>query len=167
MNDELTREDIRKMQAELDDRRLRLHPEILEEVKRTRAFGDLSENYEYKAAKQAQRQNMSRMRYLEGMIKTARVISDRSGADEVGLFDKVEIYMPEDDETDIIQVVTTVRCDPRKGLISKESPFGKAVLGKKVGDHITVHVSDTYSYEAVIRAITKTKDDGSAPLLSY
>ena len=167
MNDELTREDIRKMQAELDDRRLRLHPEILEEVKRTRAFGDLSENYEYKAAKQAQRQNMSRMRYLEGMIKTARVISDRSGADEVGLFDKVEIYMPEDDETEIIQVVTTVRCDPRKGLISKESPFGKAVLGKKVGDHITVHVSDTYSYEAVIRTITKTKDDGSAPLLSY
>ena len=167
MNDELTREDIKKMQEELDHRRLVLQPEIIEEVKRTRAFGDLSENYEYKAAKQAQRQNMSRMRYLEGMIKSAKVISDRSADDEVGLFDKVEVYIPEDDETEIIQVVTTVRCDPRKGLISKESPFGKKILGRKVGDEITVQVSDTYSYQAVIRSITKQNDDGSAPLLSY
>ena len=107
------------------------------------------------------------MRYLEGMIKTASVIDDNSKADEVGLFDKVEVYMPEDDETDIIQVVTTVRCDPRKGLISMDSPFGKQILGKKVGDKFTVHVSDTYSYEAEIRSITKTDDDGSAPLMSY
>ena len=138
MHDELTKEDIKKMQAELDYRRLELMPGLIEEVKRTRAFGDLSENYEYKAAKQAQNQNRSRMRYLEGMIKTAKVIDDKSGDDEVGLFDKVEIYMPEDDETDVIQVVTTVRCDPRKGLISKDSPFGKAVLGRKAGDKITV-----------------------------
>ena len=101
------------------------------------------------------------------MIKTARVFEDRSGADSVGLFDKVQIYMPEDDETEIIQVVTTVRCDPRKGLISKESPFGKTVLGKKVGDRFTVQVSDTYSYEAEIRSITKGEDDGSAPLMEY
>ena len=107
MHDELTREDIRKMQEELDYRRLELHPGILEEVKRTRAFGDLSENFEYKAAKQAQRENVSRMRYLEGMIKSARVISDRSGEDEVGLFDRVEIYMPEDDETEVIRVVAS------------------------------------------------------------
>ena len=167
MHDELTKEDIRKMQEELDYRRLELHPGILEEVKRTRAFGDLSENYEYKAAKQAQRENMSRMRYLEGMIKSARVISDRSAQDEVGLFDRVEIYLPEDDETEEIRVVTTVRCDPRRGLISKESPFGQAVLGRKVGDRITVRVSDSYSYEAVIRSITKEDDDGSAPLLGH
>ena len=167
MHDELTREDIRKMQEELDYRRLELHPGILEEVKRTRAFGDLSENYEYKAAKQAQRENMSRMRYLEGMIKSARVISDRSAQDEVGLFDRVEIYLPEDDETEEIRVVTTVRCDPRRGLISKESPFGQAVLGRKVGDRITVKVSDSYSYEAVIHSITKEDDDGSAPLLGH
>ena len=101
------------------------------------------------------------------MIKTARVFEDRSDASSVGLFDKVEIYMPEDDETDVIQVVTTVRCDPRRGLISKESPFGKTVLGKKVGDRFTVQVSDTYSYEAVIRTIEKCEDDGSAPLLEY
>ena len=167
MHDELTSEDIRKMQEELDYRRLELHPGILEEVKRTRAFGDLSENYEYKAAKQAQRENMSRMRYLEGMIKSARVISDRSAEDEVGLFDRVEIYMPEDDETDVIRVVTTVRCDPRRGLISKESPFGRAVLGKKVGERFTVQVSESCSYEAVIRSITKEDDDGSAPLMGY
>ena len=167
MHDDLTREDIKKMQEELDYRRLKLHPERLEEVKRTRAFGDLSENYEYKAAKQAQRENMSRMRYLEGMIKSAHVISARSGADEVGLFDLVEIYMPEDDETDVIRVVTTVRCDPRKGLISKESPFGQQVLGKRVGDRFTVQVNETYSYEAVIKSITKDSDDGSVPLLGY
>ena len=167
MHDKLTANDIKKMQEELDYRRLELMPEIIEEVKRTRAFGDLSENYEYKAAKQAQNKNRSRMRYLEGMIKTASVIDDNSKADEVGLFDKVEVYMPEDDETDIIQVVTTVRCDPRKGLISMDSPFGKQILGKKVGDKFTVHVSDTYSYEAEIRSITKTDDDGSAPLMSY
>ena len=167
MNDELTREDLRKMQEELDYRRLTLMPELIEEVKRTRAFGDLSENFEYKAAKQAQNKNRSRIRYLEGMIKTARVFEDRSDDNSVGLFDKVEIYMPEDDETDVIQVVTTVRCDPRKGLISKESPFGKTVLGKKVGDRFTVQDSETYSYEAVIRSIEKCEDDGSAPLLEY
>ena len=167
MHDELTKEDLRKMQEELDYRRLELMPELIEEVKRTRAFGDLSENYEYKAAKQAQNQNRSRIRYLEGMIKTARVYEDTAGDDQVGLFDKVEIYMPEDDETEVIQVVTTVRCDPRKGLISKESPFGLQVLGKRVGDRFTVHVNDQYSYEAVIRSIVKQEDDGSAPLLSH
>ena len=167
MHDELTREDIRKMQEELDYRRLELMPELIEEVKRTRAFGDLSENFEYKAAKQAQNSNRRRIRYLEGMIKTARVIEDRSAADQVGLYDKVEIYMPEDDETEIIQVVTTVRCDPRRGLISKESPFGKEVLGRKVRDRFTVQVNETYSYEAEIRSITKGEDDGSAPLLEF
>ncbi|MBQ2070781.1 MAG: transcription elongation factor GreA, partial [Oscillospiraceae bacterium] len=110
MHDELTREDIRKMQEELDYRRLELMPGLIEEVKRTRAFGDLSENFEYKAAKQAQNKNRSRIRYLEGMIKTAKIIEDRSGGDTVGLFDEVTIYLPEDDETEVIRVVTTVRC---------------------------------------------------------
>jgi len=167
MHDELTREDIKKMRSELDYRRNELMPELIEEVKRTRAFGDLSENFEYKAAKQAQNKNRSRIRYLEGMIKSAHIISDQSAEDEVGLFDKVEIYMPEDDETETIQVVTTVRCDPRRGLISKESPFGRQVLGKKVGDSFTVQVNESYSYVAQIRSITKSEDDGSAPLLEF
>ena len=167
MNNELTRKDIQKMQAELDDIRLNIMPGVIEEVKRTRAFGDLSENYEYKAAKQAQNKYRSRMRYLEGMIKTARIISDRSSEDEVGLFDKVCIYIPEDDETEILSVVTTVRCDPRKGLISRESPAGKELLGRHVGDKVTVRVSDSYAYTAEIRSIKKCEDDGSAPLMEY
>lgn len=167
MHDELTKKDIAKMQEELDYRRLTLMPQLIEEVKRCRAFGDLSENFEYKAAKQAQNKNRSRIRYLEGMIKTARIIDDASAADQVGLFDKVEIYIPEDDEVQTIQVVTTVRCDPRRGLISKESPFGMQVLGKKVGDSFMVPVSDTYSYEAQVRSIEKAEDDGSAPLMQY
>lgn len=166
MNDSLTREDIKKMQAELSQLRADM-PAILEEVKRTRAFGDLSENFEYKAAKQAQNKNRSRTRYLEGMIKTAHIIEDKSGENEVGLFDKVEIYIPEDDEMQTIQVVTTVRCDPRKGLISRESPFGKAILGKHVGDTFTVMVSESYSYDAIVKTITKSADDGSAPLMEY
>ncbi len=167
MHDELTREDIRKMQEELDYRRLELMPGLIEEVRRTRAFGDLSENFEYKAAKQAQNKNRSRIRYLENMIKTAKVIDDHSQTDTVGLFDEVEIYLPEDEETETIRVVTTVRCDPRKGLISRESPFGKQVLGKKVGDRFTVQVDEQIHYEAEIRSIRKSEDDGSIPLLGY
>ena len=167
MYDELTKKDIEKMEEELRYRSIELRPEIIEEVKRTRAFGDLSENYEYKAAKQAQRQNDSRIRYLEGMIKTAKIIDDNSGDAQVGLFDKVTIYMEEDDEESVIQVVTTVRCNPSMGFISKESPLGKAILGKKVGDRVTVKVSETYSYDLVIRKLEKGEDTGDAPLLQY
>ena len=167
MHNELTKEDIRKMQEELDYRRLELMPSLIEEVKRTRAFGDLSENFEYKAAKQAQNKNRSRIRYLEGMIKTAVIIDGHSDDDSVGLFDEVEIYLPEDDETETIRVVSTVRCDPRKGLISRESPFGRQILGKKVGDRFTVQVDEHYSDEAEIRSIRKAEDDGSVPLLGY
>ena len=165
MNDELTREDIRKMKEELDYRRLELMPGLIEEVKRTRAFGDLSENFEYKAAKQAQNKNRSRIRYLEGMIKSAKVIDDRSASDEVGLFDKVELLFEDDDDTDTIQVVTTVRCDPLNGRISCKAPLGTAVLGKKVGDQVDVTTEEGDSYTVVIKSITKEKDDGSGPIL--
>ena len=167
MHNELTRDDLKKMRDEVENIRLNIMPEVIEEVKRTRAFGDLSENYEYKAAKQAQNKYRSRMRYLEGMIKTATVISDRSAVDEVGMFDRVEIYIPEDEETETVSVVTTVRCDPRKGLISRESPAGREILGKKVGDTVLIRVNDSYSYSAVIRSITKCEDDGSARLMEY
>ena len=167
MRDELTKKDIEKMQEELDYRRNELMPELIEEVKRTRAFGDLSENFEYKEAKRAKNRNGSRIRYLENMIKSAHIISTDSEADEVGLYDKVEIYIPEDDETQLIRVVTTIRTDPLKGLISRESPFGKSVLGRKVGEKFTVQVNESCSYEAIIRSITKSEDDGSAPILQY
>ena len=167
MHNELTAIDLQKMREELNYRRITLRPQLLEEVKVARGFGDLSENFEYKAAKQEKNKNESRIRYLENMIKTARVIEDRSAADEVGLFDKVELYIPEDDETQVVQVVTTVRCDPLSGLISNKSPLGCVLLGKKVGDSVTVQANESYSYTAEIRSITKQSDDGSAPLLQY
>ena len=167
MNNELTKTDIEKMRAELDERRLKLMPELIEEVKRTRAFGDLSENYEYKAAKQAQNRNRSRIRYLERMIASAKVIEDTSAEDEVGLYDKVEVYMVEDGETNTVRVVTTVRCDPLHGLISKDSPLGAALLGRRVGDRFSVQVSKEYGYTAEVRSNEKGSDDGSAALLQY
>lgn len=165
MPHELTPQDIEIMQKELDYRRIELMPELLEEVKRTRAFGDLSENYEYKAAKQAQNANRKRIRYLTRMIQNSTVLEDTSAADEVGLFDRVELYFEEDDEVQTVQVVSTVRCDPREGRISRESPLGRVLLGHRVGDKVTVKVSDSYSYEVEVRSITKTQDDGSAPVL--
>ena len=167
MHDELTKKDIEKMEEELRYRRCELMPELLEEVKRTRAFGDLSENFEYKEAKRAKNKNGSRIRYLENMIKTAKVISDESGEDEVGLYDKVQICMMESGKTMQLQIVTTLRTDPLKGIVSRESPFGKAVLGKKVGDRVTVQVNDSYSYDVIIRAIVPGEDDGEAPLVGF
>lgn len=168
MNDELTRKDIDKMKEELTYRRDKLMPELIEEVKRTRAFGDLSENFEYKEAKRQKNRNGSRIRYLENMIRSAHIIDSGSREENVvGLYDKVTVYMPDDDETQVIQVVTTVRTDPLNGLISRESPFGKAVLGKRSGDRVLVQVNDHCSYEVEIRSVEKSEDDGSAPILQY
>ena len=167
MHDELTKKDIDMMQRELDELQTRILPAAIEEVKRTRAFGDLSENYEYKAAKQAQNHARSRIRYLQGMINTARVIDDGSLADEARLFDEITLYIPEDEEEQIIRIVTTVRCDPSRGFISKESPVGKAVLGRRMGDTVRIEVSEDYSYEVVIRSIVKKADDGTAELMRY
>ena len=167
MHDELTRTDIEKMQEELHRRRTVIRPQLLEAVKEARAFGDLSENFEYKAAKREKNKNESRIRYLENMIKTARVIEDRSAPDTVGLYDKVTIYLEEDGEEESWQVVTTVRQDVLNGLISKESPMGAALLGKKVGERFYVQVNQDYGYYAVVRAIQKGADDGSAQLNRY
>ena len=167
MYNELTKQDIEKMQAELEDRKVNQRPLLLEEVKRCREFGDLSENFEYKEAKRAKNRNESRIRFLERMIRTATVIEDNSDEGTVGLYDKVGIYIPEDDEVEYYRVVTTVRIDLNAGFISKESPLGKQLLGKHVGDKFTVVVNDSYSYEAEIRSIEKGEDDGSAKLMEY
>jgi transcription elongation factor GreA len=155
------------MQQELDYRRLELMPGLIEEVKRTRAFGDLSENFEYKAAKQAQNKNRSRIRYLEGMIKSARIIDDKSSADEVGLFDKVTMFNEKLKKEQTITIVTTLRQDALKGLISKESPVGKALMGRKVGERVLIRVSDTMEYYVEIRAIEKGEDDASMEISRY
>lgn len=167
MYDELTKKDIEKMQAELDDRLLVQRPKLLDEVKRCREFGDLSENFEYKEAKRARGRNESRIRYLQRMINTAKIFEDTSDEDTVGLYDRVGVYLPEDDEVEYYRVVTTVRIDPNSGFISKESPFGKLLLGKRVGDKFTVVVNENYSYEAEVRSIEKGEDDGTAGLIEY
>lgn len=164
MHNELTQKDLQMMKEELDYRRITLRPQLLEAVKEARGFGDLSENFEYKAAKQEKNRNEGRIRFLENMIKTAVVVSDASAEDAVGLYDKVTVYIEEDDETETYQVVTTMRQDALHGLISKESPLGKALLGRKVGETFHIQVNDTYGYDAVVKAIEKGADDGSVPL---
>ena len=167
MHNELTAIDLQKMQEELNYRRITLRPQLLEEVKVARGFGDLSENFEYKAAKQEKNKNESRIRYLENMIKTARIIEDRSADDTVGLYDKVTIWLEEDEEEETWQVVTTVRQDVSHGLISKESPMGSALLGKKVGERFLVQASKDFSYWAVVRSIEKGEDDDSLEIRKY
>ena len=167
MHNELTQKDLELMRKELDHRRIVLRPQLLEAVKEARAFGDLSENFEYKAAKQEKNRNESRIRFLENMIKTAVVISDQSGSDQVGLYDKVTVYMEDDDEEEVYQIVTTMRQDALKGLISKESPVGRCLLGRRVGDRVHIQVNENYGYDAVIRAIETGSDDGEIPLNRY
>lgn len=164
MHNELTRKDLQLMQEELDYRRITLRPKLLESVKEARGFGDLSENFEYKAAKQEKNRNESRIRFLENMIRTARVIPEKPAGDGVGLYDKVTVYIEDEDEVETYQVVTTMRQDALHGLISKESPLGKALLGRKVGEKFHIQVNDTYGYDAVVKAIEKGADDGSVPL---
>lgn len=164
MHNELTQGDLELMQKELDDRRIRLRPLLLEEVKVARAFGDLSENFEYKAAKREKNKNESRIRYLENMIKTARVVSGNDNPDVVGLYDFVTVWLEEDGEEVTYQMVTTVRQDPSQNRISNRSPFGVAVLGKKVGDKVWVQVNDSYGYDVVIRAIQKGEDNLDIPI---
>ena len=167
MHNALTKKDIELMQKELDERRIVLRPKLLEAVKVARAFGDLSENFEYKAAKQEKNKNESRIRFLENMIRTARVIDEGGKNGGVALYDRVTVYLPEDGETEVLQVVTTMRKDPLKGIISRESPVGRALLGKKLGDIVHIQVDEHYGYDMVIRAIEKGRDDGSIPINSY
>ena len=179
MYDELTEQDIKKMEEEIEYRKLVVRKEALEAVKEARAQGDLSENFEYHAAKKDKNQNESRIRYLERMIKTAKVISTDSAEDEVGMNNTVTVYFEEDDEEEVYKlvtddgteedykIVTTVRGNSLKNLISNESPLGKALLGHKVGDRVEVAVNENYSYYVVIRKIENTVDDGSDKLRSF
>ena len=167
MHDELTKVDIEKMQQELDHRRLELRPRLIEEVQIARSFGDLSENFEYKAAKREKNRNDSRIRYLERMIKTAVVIEDTSADDEVGLFDTVTVFLTDEQEEEVFRIVTTLRQNPLKGLISKESPIGSALMGKKVGDIVHVQVNERFGYDAKVIKIEKGTDDDDLPIMKF
>ena len=167
MYDKLTENDIKKMQEEIDYRKLVVRPKELEAVKEARAQGDLSENFEYYAAKKEKNQNESRIRYLERMLKTAVVISEESKEDEVGLNNTVTLYMEDDDEEEIYRLVTSIRGNSLSGLISTESPIGKAILGHKVGDRVEIKVSDDFSYYVVIRKIDKTESEEDDKIRSF
>jgi transcription elongation factor GreA len=167
MFDQLTAKDIQKMEEEIEYRKLVVRPKALEDVKEARAHGDLSENFEYYAAKKVKNQNESRIRYLERMIKTAQVISDESAEDEVGMNNTVTVEFVEDGMQEVYKIVTTVRGNSLAGLISNESPLGKALMKHKVGDVVYVQVNDAVGYDVKIVKIENTVDDGSDKIRSF
>ncbi len=167
MFDELTEVDIQKMEEEIRYRREVLGPKLGEELRRTREFGDLSENAEYKEAKREKRRNDARIRYLENMIRTARIIEVGGDADTVSLFDRVVVYNEKLGAEKEIQIVTTLRQNALLGYISKESPLGGALLGKRVGDRVLVVVNEKMSYYVRVVKITKGEDNADIPISGY
>ena len=167
MHDELTQVDIRKMQEEIDYRMRVVRPKCIEDLQTARGFGDLSENYEYKAAKQELRRCDSRLRYLKRMIATAKVVKADAREGVAGLFDRVTIEYEEDGERETITLMTTLREDAVNGIISKESPLGKAVMGRRAGDRAVVKVNDEISYAIRVVAVEKGSDDDSLPISSF
>ena len=163
----LTNSDIDKIKEEIEYRKLVVRKEALEAVKEASAHGDLSENFEYHAAKKDKNKNESRIRYLEKILKTATIISDESESDEVGLNNTVEVYFEEDDEIETFKIVSTMRGDSVKGRISSESPIGAALMGHKAGDRVEIKVNDNYSYYVVIKSIENTGEEESDTIRSY
>ena len=167
MYDELTSVDIKKMEEEIRYRQVELAPVLMAEMKRTREFGDLSENAEYKEAKREKRKNESRIRYLENMIRTARVIDVESDTSHIGLFDKVLIFNERMNAEKEITLVTTLRQNAMNGYVSKESPLGSALMGHSEGERVLVQVNENMSYYVKIMKITKGEDDESLPISGY
>ena len=167
MHNQLTENDIKRMKEEIEHRKLVVRKEALEAVKEARAQGDLSENFEYYAAKREKNRNESRIRFLERMIKTAEIIPEDSKEDEVGVNNTVELLFEEDQTVEKIKIVTTMRGNSLEGLVSTESPIGTALLGHKTGDRVYVEVNGSYGYYVVIRSIEKTVDDGSDKIRSF
>lgn len=167
MYDDLSEADIQKMKEEIEYRKVVVRKEALTAVKEAREQGDLSENFEYQAAKREKNRNESRIRYLERMVKTARVIEDRSKEDEVGLNNTVTVYFEDEDEEEVYRIVTTVREDVLNGLISIDSPVGKALMGHRVGDTVHVQVNDKYGYDVQIRKIDKTTDESDDKIRDF
>ena len=167
MREKLTKSDVEKIQKEIEHRKLVVRKEAIEAVKEARAHGDLSENFEYHAAKKDKNQNESRIRYLERMLKTAIIVDDSSREDEVGINNTVELYIEEDDEVETYRLVTSIRGNSMQGLISIESPLGKAIRGHKVGDRVYIKVNDNYGYYAVIRNIINTQSEENDRIRSY
>jgi len=167
VKDKLTKSDVKKIEEEIEHRKLVVRKTAIEAVKEARAHGDLSENFEYHAAKKDKNQNESRIRYLERMLKNAVIVDDSSAEDEVGINNTVELYIEEDDETEVYRLVTSIRGSSLNGLISIESPLGKAIIGHKVNDRVYIKVNDDFGYYAVIKKIENTQEEETDHIRSY
>ena len=167
MFNQLTKKDIEAMEAEIEERKLVIRPKLLESVKEARAQGDLSENFEYYAAKREKNKNESRIRFLERMIKTAEIIPDDSREDEIGMNTRVKVEFEEDGLEETYKLVTTMRGNSLEGLVSVESPIGKALLGHKAGDRVFVEVNPSYGFYLIIKEIEKNADEADDKLRSF
>ena len=167
MRERLTKSDVKKIEEEIEYRKLVVRKEAIEAVKEARAHGDLSENFEYHAAKKDKGKNDSRIRYLERMLKTAEIISDESKEDELGINNTVTVYFEEDGEEQVFRLVTSIRGNSMKNLISTESPMRKAILGHKAGDRVQIKVNENYSYDVVVRKIENTEEDENDAIRGY
>ena len=167
MFNQLTKKDIEAMEAEIEERKLVIRPKLLESVKEARAQGDLSENFEYYAAKREKNKNESRIRFLERMIKTAEIIPDDSREDEIGMNTRVKVEFEEDGLVETYKLVTTMRGNSLEGLVSVESPIGKALLGHKAGDRVFVEVNPSYGYYLIIKEIEKNADEADDKLRRF
>ena len=167
VREQLTRQDVEKIEKEIEYRKLVVRKNAIEAVKEARSHGDLSENFEYHAAKKDKNQNESRIRYLERMLKTARIVKDDAADDEVGLDKKVEVYFEDDDETEVFKLVTSVRGSSLNGKISIESPIGRAIMKHRAGDRVYVKVNDDFGYYVVIRKVINTQSEEEDHIRSY
>ncbi len=166
-SEQLTRADIRRIEEEIEYRRMTVRPAALKALKEARALGDLSENFEYHCAKRDNNQNNSRIRYLEKLLRFATVVEEEADDTKVGMNNTVSVYFEEDDETDTYRIVTSIRSDSRRGLISNESPLGKALMGHSVGDRIEVEVQGGEAYHVVIKALDKTGEADTDEIHKY
>ena len=159
MAETLTKDDIKKIEAEIEERKLVLRPKLIEAVKEARAHGDLSENFEYYAAKREKNKNESRINYLERMLRFCHVYEDKTKDDQVGIDKVVELYFEDDDESEKFKIVTSIRGDSLEGRLSIESPIGKAIIGKKKGDRVLVPVGDGGYYVKIMSIEISNEED--------
>lgn len=167
MREKLTKRDVEKIREEIEHRKLVERKELIEAVKEARSHGDLSENFEYHAAKKEKNRNESRIRYLERMLKTAVIVEDESKEDEIGLNNTVEVYCEDDEEVETYRIVTSVRGSSLNGLVSIESPLGKALLGHKEGDRVFIKVNDDFGYYVIVKKVIKTQSEDEDHIRSF
>lgn len=167
MREKLTKSDVEKIREEIEHRKLVERKELIEAVKEARSHGDLSENFEYHAAKKEKNRNESRIRYLERMLKTAVIVENESKEDEIGLNNTVEVYCEDDEEVETYRIVTSVRGSSLNGLVSIESPLGKALLGHKEGDRVFIKVNDDFGYYVIVKKVIKTQSEDEDHIRSF